>query len=254
MTATKPLAPHGTRARYRRGCRKECCLAADRRDRKRRKLYGSLKTQPDTIIPHLRELLDGGASVKSVAKAAGCDRTTVQRILNGTRKGVWQSTRDRILAAADAELTANIPALCATRQVRALIAAKHPLSAIIAASGLDRSLVSELANGRRNSIRASTAVAIRNVYGQLSDSVGASSRSANRATREGWAPPAAWDGIDMSDPKAFPDFTGHCGSTSGYWIHRSRGIPQCQPCRDAESEANAERRAKRAAGVRRVSA
>lgn len=247
MTATKPLPQHGTRARYRAGCRQECCLAASRRDHKRRQMFGTLKTQPDAVLPHLRKHLDAGASIASIADAANCDRTTVQRILNGTRKGVLQSTRDRILAVANPELTACVPALRSTRQVRALMAVKHSLTAICSASGLDHSLVSELANGRRKTVRATTAAAMQTAYEQLSASTGTSARSGNRAAREGWGSPAAWDGIDMSDPDAFPDITGYCGTTKGYWIHRSRHIPSCQWCRDAEAEAAAERKARRAA-------
>lgn len=248
MTApTKPLPAHGTTARYKAGCHEECCLAADRRDRKRRELFGSFKTQPNVVVPHLRRFLDAGASIQSIAKAAGCDRTTLQRILNGSREGVWQSTRDRILAVCDAELTASIPALGATRQVRALMAAKYSLATISAASGLDRSVISELANGHRDTVRATTAVAVQKAYTQLANSTGTSVRAGNRAAKEGWANPAAWDGIDMFDANAFPDFTGHCGSLKGHRIHQRYSIPFCQPCRDAKSEDERDRRAGRAA-------
>lgn len=240
-TTTKPLPPHGTTARYKAGCHEECCLAADRRDRKRRELFGSFKSQPNIVAPHLRRFLDAGASIQSIAKAADCDRGTVRQILNGAHEGIWQSTAARILAVVDAELTASVPALASTRQVRALMAARHSLVTISAASGLDRAVISELANGRRDTVRATTAVAVRNAYARLANTTGISVRAGNRAAREGWANPAAWDGIDMSDPGAFPDWTGRCGTVQGFNRHLEQGIPTCLPCENAEAALRAKK-------------
>lgn len=91
---------------------------------------------------------------------------------------------------------------------------------------------------------------IRDVYEELSGTTGPSTRVASLAVRSGWAPPLAWDGVDIDDPAAFPDFTGHCGTPKGYQAHRGSGIPACRPCKDAEAVASAERKAKRAVAAR----
>lgn len=91
---------------------------------------------------------------------------------------------------------------------------------------------------------------IRDVYEELSGTTGPSTRVASLALRQGWAPPLAWEGVDIDDPRAFPDFTGRCGTPQGYQAHRGSGIPACQPCKDAEAKASAERKAKRAAAAR----
>lgn len=91
---------------------------------------------------------------------------------------------------------------------------------------------------------------IRRVYEELSGATGPSTRVALLALRHGWAPPLAWEDVDIDDPAAFPDFTGRCGTPAGYQAHRGSGIPACQPCKDAEAEASAERKAKRATAAR----
>lgn len=91
---------------------------------------------------------------------------------------------------------------------------------------------------------------IRQVYEELSGTTGPSTRVAALAVRCGWAPPLAWEDVDIDDPAAFPDFTGHCGTPQGYQAHRSSGIPQCQPCKTAVAAASAERKARRAAAAR----
>jgi len=142
---------------------------------------------------------------------------------------------------------ASVSGLGAMRQVRAMVANRHSLTAIASASGLNHSVISEIANGHRSMLRAATVRAVQGAYTTLAEAVGASTWSANRAAREGWAPPAAWDGIDMNDPDAFPDFTGHCGTLKGHRLHETCGIPICDPCRDAKAADSRERRAARTA-------
>lgn len=55
-----------------------------------------------------------------------------------------------------------------------------------------------------------------------------------RAVAKGWAPPACWDDDTIDDPAAIPDWTGECGTLTGYYRHlRKGGTPPCQPCKDA---------------------
>jgi hypothetical protein len=114
---------------------------------------------------------------------------------------------------------------------------------------VDHTTMTHIINGTLPRIRVRTDNAVAVAYDHLAYTFGASAKSRNRARQHEWAPPAAWDGIDMSDPNAFPDFTGHCGTPKGYQAHRGSGIPACRPCKDAEAVASAERKAKRAAAA-----
>lgn len=64
------------------------------------------------------------------------------------------------------------------------------------------------------------------------------SRAINQARANGWAPVGAWDEDTLDDPAAFPDWTGLCGTPSGYNAHyHHRLLPVCARCKQARSEA-----------------
>jgi hypothetical protein len=66
-------------------------------------------------------------------------------------------------------------------------------------------------------------------------------RTRTYAARSQWAGPEAWDSDTIDDPEANPDWTGHCGSDRGWWLHRLEDIPVCQPCEAAHAAWKAER-------------
>lgn len=267
MTATNPLPPHGTAAHTEdqphtdaKYCRCPPCHEAKYRYNKQRAL-DTMAGRPytvtaGTVADHVRQLLDAGASIQGIADAAGSSHDTVSRIINDPDKPIFASSAAKILAVTAAatrdDFHQRVDSITATRRVRALMAAGHAVANIQHACDpqVDRTTMSQLINGTLPRIRVRTNDAVAVAYDRLAGTAGASAMSRNRALRNGWAVPAAWDGIDMSDPAAFPDFTGHCGTPKGYQAHRGGGIPACRPCKDAEAEASAERKAKRAAAAR----
>jgi hypothetical protein len=53
----------------------------------------------------------------------------------------------------------------------------------------------------------------------------------NIARRNGWAPSHCWDSDTIDDPAAIPEWTGRCGTDSGYKIHQREDIkPVCDAC------------------------
>lgn len=249
------LPAHGTYARYygnaregRAGCRCAPCRNANRLWRKRRELVGPLSIGASVVATHLNQLLDQGASRRSIATASGVSLNAVKQILSGRRQRIRKSTAARLFAITSAP-QGNLPvdATGSTRRVRALMALGHPILDIRAASGINHTIMCNLLDGSAARIWGRSASAVADAYERMCMTVGTSTRSLNRARREGWAPPAAWDGINVDDPATFPDVTGHCGTVRGHRIHESRGIPFCQPCRDAKAGDERERRASRAA-------
>lgn len=210
MSAGIVPSEHGTPARYRgnprRGvaaCRCEPCRTAERRRKKRAAVVGDLTVDAAPAAAHIHALFAGGASHKSIARTVRCGINTVRQIADGTRPEIWASTRNRLLAVESApDVRLSVPAIGATRRVRALMALGHPVADIQAAAGISGNLVARLVSGEATGIWARSAVAVGEAYGRLSMTAGASGRSRGRAVREGWAPPLAWDDID--DPRAVP--------------------------------------------------
>lgn len=268
MTApVTPLAAHGSVARAKgrpvggiKGCRCKPCRDAEYRYDKARdlaRLAGRPYTMPAAIVAaHIDKLIKAGATANGIGVAAKTGTHTVQLIHSGARTTTRTTTAERILAVTIAEALNDyglrVDSVGSLRQIQALMAAGHAVVDIRVACEpeVERSTISTLLNGKLPRIRARTAAAIDVGYSRLSMTMGNSAKSRLRAQRANWAVPAAWDGIDMSDPNAFPDFTGHCGTPQGYQAHRGSGIPTCRPCKTAEAEASAERKARRAEAAR----
>jgi DNA-binding CsgD family transcriptional regulator len=214
MTATATRTPpdHGTYARYRgdkrRGiapCHLDCCRDAYNRYRKRRDLLGPFSYDAAPVAAHLQRLIAAGATQQSIADAAHCHRTQVEKILHGRRKTVFAGTRARLLAVGSAAHDkALVDATGATRRLRALIAIGHPVSAIIAESGVNKMSTSWLISGTQKQVTARTARAVADAYGRMRSTPGASVFSVNRAAREGWPPPAGWEDLDLDGPATVP--------------------------------------------------
>lgn len=97
-------------------------------------------------------------------------------------------------------------------------------------------------------VSAYLARAVRDLYNELADQpaeqAGVYTTSATRArvkaARAGFAGPIAWDDDTIDDPAAHPNWTGHCGTDRGFWMHRLQKIPVCQPCEAAHETWKAE--------------
>lgn len=214
MTApAKPLPPHGTPARYRgvprhgiKGCRCNECRTADARYRKHLR-YRRRKVDAKPARLRIEALLATGASIEGIARAANCAPNTIRWTHDGTWLQIRVGIRDRILAAnplPDPNLP--VPAIGSVRRVRALIAMRHPIASICEAVGVGHAAITRLINGT-DYIKRSTADAVAAAYDRLCMTVGTSELSGQRAARNDWAPPLAWDD-DIDDPAAVP--TG-CG-------------------------------------------
>lgn len=80
--------------------------------------------------------------------------------------------------------------------------------------------------------------------------------AARMVVKHGFVPDTCWDYDTIDDPDAFPEWTGECGTTTGYFLHLEhrlhiRELPNgshirrevlCQPCKDARSGARKQRR------------
>lgn len=222
-TLRKPLAPHGTYARYVGrpaasipGCRCQPCTAQGSAYASRRSLLtatGRALTVPAApATKHLRMLRAAGAGWNQLVAVTGCSSSTICALLDAKRDEIRRTTAQKILAVRLADvicLKRPVPALGATRRVRALIAAGHRVIDIRDASGVDQTTVSYLIGGKVTGIRAETHLRIDKAFDHLAMTPGTSTASINRGRRHGWALPLAWDNPD--DPDETPD-SGDTGS------------------------------------------
>lgn len=202
--------------------------------RKRRRILAArgveLLVDSGPAAAHIRALQALGWSLTQIEQTTSVARCSMRNALKGNPLR-WETER-KILAL---RLTApgyqyQAPSLGAVRRLRALYAAGHDLATISSASGLSYTFASGLANGHKATITSETDTAIRRAYDTLSMSLGSSHQALGRARREGWASPLFWDENTIDDPAGFPDWTGHCGSASGWLLHQTAGQEPCGPC------------------------
>lgn len=258
-TATKPLPPHETASPAAIRARK----TEYARTRNRLLAYGRWDpwTEAQPVRDHIAHLANAGIGWIRAAELAGLPSATVSHWLYGHNgwpppQQIHTDKAAKMLAVkAGPESLADcalIDPLTTVRQIQTLAADGFPIKYLAERLGRDATNLSRIM--RQSHVEVATARAIAALFTELAGTnPAAASISArnttyarNWAAKKGWAVSAAWDGIDMSDPAAFPDFTGRCGTPAGYQAHRDSGIPQCQPCKDAEAEASAKRKAKRA--------
>ena len=239
MTAIEP-APchhkhadhqHGTRAAYVLDkCRCDPCRAANTRatrERRRAQLYGRWDglTDAQPARDHIHTLTTQGMGLKQVAAAARISSGTLTKLIygaprpDGTRRPparrVRPDTAARLLAVtphlADG---ARIDATGTRRRLQALAALGWSVARLAATANVDRQVLGNAATGRRALTTAGTARAVTRLYEQLWDTPppattgyeqASITSTRNRAARNGWAPPAAWDDDTIDDPDAHPD-------------------------------------------------
>lgn len=202
-------------------------------------------------LDHIRKnLLPAAWTTHQIEYAAGLSGDYIPVLLNRQSPRVYTDTANAILGLGPADRFRNVPdgALLdptgTRRRLQALAVKGHTIRDVLRDLRCNSMLMSGTSVEARNARRVAA------VYDELWNVEGPSPVGATRARNRGWAGPGAWNDAAIDDPRAFPDFTGHCGTPKGYQAHRGSGIPPCRPCKDAEAEASAERKAKRAAAAR----
>jgi DNA-binding phage protein len=251
---TRPIPPHGTEARYRGNtsrppCRCRKCIAGWTKAGQRRQLLrlagkpASLTQQEvAAVITHIKACIDSGMSQCLIARKAGVAQSTISRLLTQPGTGCLRKQGERLLSVriADFDARSDRPALGTVRRIRGLYYAGHGPQTISLYVPVSLTMITELAGGEYASVSAATETGVRNACTALAAVPGASSRTRARARREGWAPLTAWDDID--DPNAHPEWTGHCGTDRGWWMHSLNAIPACVRCETAHADWLTERK------------
>lgn len=223
MGRTHPSAPHvcppghphaETTMCYRaHRCRCASCRArraTDSRAQSQRVRTGEAQVfmPPESVIPHVRELMRNGWRYADIAKVSGVAVPTIQRIMVGRTRRVEQETalallgttpnmRHRIVGKDSVDATGTI------RRLRALAALGWSFPTLSARLGRTRGYVANLVSQRFVTVHTRDMVA--NLYDELWDQLpqpvtpterAVAKRQREHAQAMGWSPPLAWDDID----------------------------------------------------------
>jgi hypothetical protein len=265
---------HGTRARYVVDrCRCAPCTKANREaenHRYRMQAYGQWQPYVDAspVRAHVRALQECGLGWKRIAELADVSRGTVEKLLYGAphrgmgpSKGVRPDTAAKLLAVtASGDKLGSAIAVDGTgsrRRLQALIAAGWPQAQLARRLSMKPGNFGKTLRSER--VLTATARAVKALYDELwradpaehGVTAQAIARARNQARAEQWAPVGAWDEDTLDDPAAYPDWTGRCGTSAGFWLHRKalRTEP-CDRCKKAHNAAQAERRTARMAAAK----
>lgn len=248
---TRPVPAHGTNARAigtnsgsRPPCRCPECKQALYRRRKENRLGARRYASPEQIataaahIAYLRE--QQAMSLNKVCVESNVSLPTLRRVIRGRRVQIAIVARVLTVHGRTVRFGGDyIPAVGYQRKVRALFALGHTYRAMARKTGLTWQGVRLIALGGQPTIRVASAERIDRLYRSWSMLVGPSQRNRGFARSYGWAKPLHWREDTIDDPDGFPDWTGHCGTASGWLLHRAEGEEPCVACAAVSPEAEA---------------
>lgn len=214
-----------------------------------RKYYGvTLYTTPDRARARLEKLKGAPwfMSNAAIARRAGICESNLAQIISGHRgqardyEPVQEVHRDTEAAILGVRPEVNppargggrVPPLGVRRRLRALVAAGFPMAYLSTAMGWgeDPQPVHRIIHGKSSKgfVQHSTHLKAAAAYDKLSmqspEDLGFTSigiaRARRTAAKHGWTPPMTWDDDTVDDPDAFPEWTGECGTVTGYNLHR----------------------------------
>ncbi|WP_280195925.1 hypothetical protein [Nocardia farcinica] len=203
------------------------------------------------VRDHIHALYALDVTAPMIGTAAGCTEQAIHGIANGAARQVRVQLAERILAVTHAPHPDQklVLAVGAFRRIRALNAIGWPTTDLAARLGLrGPSNLNQSIN--RPHMTYPRWAAIRDLYEELSGTPGPRPDTARRC-RTKPAPPLAWEGRDIDDPRAQPDWkamgiklsdrpvcpNGHRYS-DGNLAYDTRGHRQCRQCaRDAKARA-----------------
>lgn len=164
------------------------------------------------VRQHVQALLDGGMSVIQIQGLSGVNRTAI-RILLGTFPNRKPSAQVRALTASrllrtrldrGATVDGLVPSTGIRRRLQALQALGYTQADLAARLGYAQG-ARALQFARRDLVRAENVHRVADLYDELSDTLGPSSRTRELARGRGWLPPAWWDDETIDDPLAQPE-------------------------------------------------
>jgi transcriptional regulator with XRE-family HTH domain len=222
---------HGTRACYvwgpsgqGPGCHCDDCTEANRvanANRNRQIAYGQWQPFTDAapVRQHMQELSAAGIGRRRMMALTGISSGSLTKLLYGQRGSppsskIRTETAEKILAIQpETEVPPKfVDSAGARHRLQALAAARWSQSALAERLGdVSQSTITAIMRG--DQITPKTDQAVRELYSRLWDQPpperrpserSAAARAGNHARRMGWAPPAAWEDMELDRPGGKP--------------------------------------------------
>lgn len=229
----------------------------DKRYRWRKANGITISTSAEPVRKHIEHLKSLDITAAMIADAANISDQHVMRIAD-TDNGIenlLKETAARILAITHHPHPdqAFVLSVGASRRLRALNALGWSTGILADRIGVDVSALGQSA--RRKYITYRRWVEVRDLYEELSGTRGPSRKSIEISRRAGHVPPLAWEGIDIDDPRAQPDWiaagikihdrpvcaNGH-RRTAANTILDHRGHRACTQCLEGQRQRAAARK------------
>lgn len=229
--------------------------------RRRRRLIGYGQWQPfvdaEPTRQHVLAIRNTGMGLRTLATHTNVTVATLDHLIYGNSPHppavrIRTESAEALLAywptLDDYDGGSVIDSTGTRRRLQALAAIGWPVASLH--QHLDLVTVSTLERMRfGKQVTARVARAVRDVYtwasiGKAEDhgvTGWVAVRGRRTAEKRNWAPPSTWDDDRIDDPAAQPDFTGHCGTDHGWWLHTINNIPGCPPCQTAHQQWKQER-------------
>ncbi|MEV0617606.1 hypothetical protein AB0I81_30095 [Nonomuraea sp. NPDC050404] len=210
-------------------------MAKATRQRKANQLGIRRRVAATRVRQHL-QLLRRTMSVREIADASGFTGTSIWNILLHDQKTVFPETQAKILAVTPSDGLVLVDSLGTQRRIQALGTMGWTGEVIGRRVAMRRgdtwANISRIMQGTR--LTASLAAEVNLVYGELRQQIPptdlAASRAKARAQRRQWAPPAAWDAVDIDDPDAKPDWAAVRCEVVSCGRQVKRGWLRCEAC------------------------
>lgn len=164
----------------------------------------------DEVNAHIQTLQDAGMSLQRIGRLADISEAGVRRLAG--RKRVWRTHGERILAIDPrgfypGEDTGYVSAVGTARRLQALIAIGYTQRDLAGRLGITADNLGLIIR-ERASVYISTAQAVDELFQSLqmepAPPSAAATFSRERAKKQGWPPPLAWDEETIDDPEAEP--------------------------------------------------
>lgn len=97
-----------------------------------------------------------------------------------------------------------VPIVGTQRRLRALAALGWSWQSLADEAGMEKRTLERLATAARPTVQPKTHDRIAALYERLSMTFGPNPRARNYARRQGWAPPMAWDDVNLDNPAGTP--------------------------------------------------
>lgn len=212
--------------------------AKHRMDRQHQGISGLIAGH--VVAAHLNACITAGWTRREIASTSGVSVRAIRYIING-QPTVQHHNATRLLAIRP-EDSPRVPAGGVIRRVKALARAGYPIDWTGQQIGCSHRHIYEILNGTVTLVDRRFAERLADLYRRNEATPGPSNPARIAAKARDWAGPDGWDADSIDDPNAHPDWTGHCGTDHGWWLHKINGIPVCARCNEAHAVWLAERK------------